>query len=116
LHDRAAVAAKRRSRPGEPRISVVIPALNEAENLPLVLRELDEHVHEIVLVDGGSIDDTPTVARRLHPRLRTVAQPHSGKGDALRTGFAAATGDIIVTLRFSRSTTTPFTGLAGERP
>jgi glycosyltransferase involved in cell wall biosynthesis len=87
-----------RARPADPKVTVVIPALNEAENLPWVLSGLDHDLHEILLVDGASIDDTAEIARRLHPRVRTLKQPRRGKGDALRAGFRAATGDIIVML------------------
>ncbi|MFB7500794.1 glycosyltransferase family 2 protein [Streptomyces sp. NPDC056161] len=79
-----------------PPVSVVIPAMNEAENLPYVFRTLPEWIHEVVLVDGNSTDDTVQVARRLRPGLKVVEQRGRGKGDALITGFGACTGDIIV--------------------
>lgn len=79
-----------------PRVSVVMPAINEAENLPHVFATLPRWIHEVVLVDGGSTDDTVAVARRLRPGLRVVRQRGSGKGDALAEGFAACTGEIIV--------------------
>jgi glycosyltransferase involved in cell wall biosynthesis len=87
-----------RGRPTNPKVTVVIPTLNEAENLPWVLSRLDPGLHELILVDGDSVDDTVEVARQLRPELRTLAQSHHGKGDALCTGFRAATGDIIVML------------------
>ncbi|MGW7517470.1 glycosyltransferase family 2 protein [Streptomyces sp. NPDC054796] len=79
-----------------PRVSVVIPAMNEAENLPYVFTSLPEWVHEVVLVDGNSSDDTVAVARELRPDITVVTQRGKGKGDALITGFAACTGDIVV--------------------
>ncbi|MFE7973286.1 glycosyltransferase family 2 protein [Streptomyces shenzhenensis] len=79
-----------------PPVSVVIPAMNEAENLPYVFRTLPAWIHEVVLVDGNSSDDTVAVARRLWPGVRVVGQRGRGKGDALITGFGACTGDIIV--------------------
>ncbi|MFF4751212.1 glycosyltransferase family 2 protein [Streptomyces sp. NPDC002514] len=79
-----------------PPVSVVIPAMNEAENLPYVFKTLPEWIHEVVLVDGNSTDDTVQVARRLRPGLKVVEQRGRGKGDALITGFGACTGDIIV--------------------
>ena len=81
-----------------PRISVVVPTLNEAKNLPHVLPNIPSWVDEIVLVDGNSTDDTVVVARDLVPNIVVVQQDQCGKGAALRCGFAAARGDIIVTL------------------
>jgi glycosyltransferase involved in cell wall biosynthesis len=74
---------------------VVIPALNEARNLPHVFAQIPPTVYEVILVDGHSVDDTVAVARQLWPDVRVVAQNRSGKGNALACGFAAATGDII---------------------
>ncbi|MEZ4861448.1 MAG: glycosyltransferase family 2 protein [Caldilineaceae bacterium] len=86
------------------RVSVVIPTLNEAENLPHVLPRIPAWVYEVVLVDGHSTDNTIEVARSLWPEIRVVMQEGRGKGSALRTGFAAATGDIIVMLDADGST------------
>jgi glycosyltransferase involved in cell wall biosynthesis len=79
----------------EPRISVVVPALNEALNLSVVLPQLPE-VHEVILVDGGSVDGTVMAARRALPSIITVLQGRRGKGNALAAGFARVTGDIVV--------------------
>jgi len=80
---------------GWPRVSVVIPAMNEARNLPHVFALIPRTVHEVILVDGHSVDDTVAVARELWPDVRVVGQNRTGKGNALACGFAAATGDII---------------------
>jgi glycosyltransferase involved in cell wall biosynthesis len=85
-------------------ISVVIPALNEAANLPHVLTRIPAIVDEVVLVDGHSVDDTVAVARQLRPDVRVVLQDGRGKGNALACGFAAASGDIIVMLDADGST------------
>jgi len=79
-----------------PPVSVVIPAMNEAANLPYVFKSLPGWIHEVVLVDGNSTDATVEVARSLWPRLKVVGQRGRGKGDALIAGFGACTGDIIV--------------------
>lgn len=77
-------------------VSVVIPTLNEARNLPHVLPRVPSWVHEIVLVDGGSTDGTVEVAKELRDDVVIVQDLTPGKGAALRRGFAEATGDIIV--------------------
>jgi glycosyltransferase involved in cell wall biosynthesis len=89
--------------PNQHQVSVVIPALNEAPNLIHVLPRIPPWVHEVLLVDGHSSDDTVAVARRLRPDIRIVPQVGYGKGAALRTGFATA-GDIIVMLDADGST------------
>lgn len=84
--------------PAPPRVSVVIPTLNEAKNLPHVFARIPHDVHEVIIVDGHSTDGTVDVARSLWPNVRVVAQLGRGKGNALRHGFAACRGDIIVML------------------
>src|SRR5437763_7076836 len=81
-----------------PSISVVIPTRNEAQNLDYVLPYIPHLVSEVILVDGHSTDGTIAVAQQLLPTIRIIKQLRRGKGDALRTGFAACTGDIIVML------------------
>jgi glycosyltransferase involved in cell wall biosynthesis len=93
-----AVSVARRRQVREPRVSVVIAALNEAENMPLLLPAIGDDVHEILVVDGDSVDGTTDVARALDARVRILRQFGKGKGAALRTGFAVASGDIIVTM------------------
>ena len=80
------------------RVSVVIPALNEAHNLPHVLGALPPGLHEVILVDGHSIDGTIGAALELKPDVKIVQQTRSGKGNALACGFAELTGDIVVML------------------
>jgi glycosyltransferase involved in cell wall biosynthesis len=87
-----------------PRVSVIIPALNEAANLPHVFATIPSWVHEVVLVDGRSTDDTVETARRLLPDIVVVTQQGWGKGDALLAGFEACTGEIIVMMDADGST------------
>ncbi len=79
-----------------PSISLIIPTLNEAKNLPWLFPRIPAWVSEVVIVDGRSSDDTVAVAKQLLPSARIVMEKTPGKGAALRAGFAAATGDIIV--------------------
>jgi glycosyltransferase involved in cell wall biosynthesis len=86
------------SRRAFPAVSVVIPTLNEAENLPHVFARLPASLHEVIVVDGHSTDGTVEVARRLRGDVKIVTQSGRGKGNALAAGFAACTGDIVVML------------------
>ncbi|HLX89484.1 MAG TPA: glycosyltransferase family 2 protein [Acidimicrobiales bacterium] len=79
-------------------MSLVIPAKNEARNLPRVLTDIPKVVGEVILVDGLSTDVTHMVATEHRPDIRIVHERKPGKGNALRAGFAAATGDIIVAM------------------
>ncbi len=87
-----------------PTVSVVIPAKNEARNLPHVLANLPDGLHEVILVDGNSTDDTIEVARKHRPDIVVIGQTRKGKGNALACGFARATGDFIVMLDADGST------------
>ncbi|MBI5176514.1 glycosyltransferase family 2 protein [Candidatus Micrarchaeota archaeon] len=83
-------------------VSVVIPARNEAQNLPMVLREVRNGISkwrgaaEIIVVDDGSTDDTAAVASRLGARVVSNNSGVHGKGSALQAGFAASSGRFIV--------------------
>jgi glycosyltransferase involved in cell wall biosynthesis len=83
---------------GQPRVSVVIPARNEARNIAHVLATLPAGIYEVLLVDGSSTDGTVEVARAVMPDIRVIRQPGSGKGDALAAGLAECTGDVVVML------------------
>ncbi len=83
------------------KLSVIIPAYNEAATLAEVVRRVDATPFEteIIVVDDGSTDGTRDMLRDLAEKgaIRALFHEHNqGKGAALRTGFAAATGDAVV--------------------
>ena len=88
-----------------PELSVLVPAADEAENLPELLRQMRDALAplpyqcEVVVIDDGSLDDTPAVLRRLageYPFLRVVThRMRRGIADALRSGADAARGSIL---------------------
>lgn len=81
---------------GHHTISVVIPTKNEARNIAWVLQHMDAIVDEVILVDFQSTDGTVDVARMIRPDVVVVHHPVPGKGEAVRAGLAAATGDFVV--------------------
>jgi hypothetical protein len=87
---------RRHSR--QARVSVVVSAMNEEKNVGVVLGRLPRGLYEVILVDGCSRDKTIEVAERAYPGIRVLTQSGKGKGDALRTGFAAVTGNLVVML------------------
>lgn len=98
------VAALRQHVPGRATVSVVVPTLNEVDNVVLVLPRIPWWVDEVVLVDGGSTDGTVEAALRVRPDLVVVIDERPGKGAALRTGWRQARGDIVVTIDADGST------------
>ncbi len=87
-----------------PSVTVIIPAMNEARNLPHVAKRMPHWIDEVVFVDGNSVDDTVAVARGLWPNAKFRTQTRRGKGNALACGFEAATSDIVVMLDADGST------------
>ena len=79
------------------KISVIIPALNEAAALPATLAALatQEGAYEIILCDGSSTDGTLDLARDAGAIIITTAR---GRGQQLRAGAARATGDVLLFL------------------
>ena len=80
------------------KITLIIPTFNEESNLPHVLPQIPDIVDEIIIVDGHSLDNTVATAGKLCPRAHIIYQEGKGKGNALRTGFKYANGDIVVTM------------------
>ncbi len=78
------------------RITIVIPCLNEEQGIQKVLKEVPTFVDEVIVVDNNSTDRTADVARSMGAIV--VSELHRGYGRAYKKGFAAATGDIIITL------------------
>src|SRR5438309_8276567 len=78
------------------RISVVIPCHNEEEGIRAVLAQMPALVDEVLVVDNASTDRTAAVARELGARVGFEGR--KGYGRAYKTGFAAARGDVIVTM------------------
>lgn len=83
-------------------LSVVIPAYNEEATLAGVVQQVLSipHLHEIIVVDDCSRDNTGAIAEelaRLNPRVKTVRRKkNGGKTEALKTGFALTTGEIVI--------------------
>jgi len=103
------VAARRSAEPcrpeAPPSVSVIVPARNEAGNVPDMLRRVPEMGAgtELIFVEGHSRDDTYAAIERgirENPRRRCqlLRQLGTGKGDAVRLGFSQATGDVLMIL------------------
>jgi glycosyltransferase involved in cell wall biosynthesis len=82
----------------KPKVTALICALDEEDNLKHVIPRIPDWVDEVMLVDGHSTDNTVEVAKTLRPDINVVTQLGRGKGDALRCGIENSVGDIIVTL------------------
>jgi len=77
-----------------PKISVVIPAKNEAHTIGEVIRKSRPHAHEVLVIDGSSTDGTKQIAQE--EGAKVVIDGGTGKGKAIRLGIDKASGDIIV--------------------
>ena len=89
-----------------PDVSILVPAKDEAENLPLFMEQAkaafagQSHLYEVIVVDDGSVDDSWNVLQRLaeeysflHPVRHEVRR---GIADALRTGYIHSRGSVLV--------------------
>jgi rSAM/selenodomain-associated transferase 2 len=90
------------------RVSVVIPTLDEADRLTVLIEVLrrEPELAEIIVADGGSSDGTPELATRLGARVLATER---GRGQALRAGAALASGEILLFLH--ADSTFPMGGL-----
>ena len=83
-----------------PELTVIIPTLNEEEGIEPVLQELSHVLRnipfEILVVDGNSLDNTRTIAKKFGARV--ILEKRQGYGRAYKTGFEAARAPILVTL------------------
>jgi dolichyl-phosphate beta-glucosyltransferase len=107
---------------GTPTISIVVPVFNEAPRVVRGLQELNAYLagfrasSEVVVVDDGSTDDTVRLATPLVPPTgQLLAQPHRGKGGAVREGMLRARGDYVVFLDIDMATPVSFIGPCLDR-
>lgn len=83
----------------KPTVSLIIPTLNEAQNIPLLLPHIPlDWVDEVILVDGRSTDSTVEIARKIMPSIKVVREQRPGKGAAMKAGYHSAKGDIIIVM------------------
>ncbi len=98
-HHHAERPAARRNDNMKPYISVVIPTLNEQDNMHKLLKGIHSVIkgykYEVIIVDGHSGDNTVKFARQMGAN---VIYDDKGKGSALRKGLAAAKGRIIISM------------------
>ena len=93
---------------GEPYLSLVIPAYNEQESIPILLARVQAALdrigkpYEVIVVDDGSFDQTPQLldeAMKVYPFLRVLKmEKRGGQSGAFEAGFAATRGQIIATI------------------
>ena len=95
----------RSRRAPHPRLSIVIPGLNEADSLPELEQRIDDalrgkHSYELIFVDDGSTDDSWAVMQRLsakNPSVHAIKlRKNFGKAMALSAGFSRSRGDIVM--------------------
>jgi dolichol-phosphate hexosyltransferase len=77
-------------------ITVIIPCLNEEQGIEQIMKRMPEFVDETIVVDNGSTDRTSEVAHRYGAKV--IREDVRGYGRAYKTGFASASGDLIITL------------------
>jgi len=82
-----------------PRISVVVPSFNQAKYLELTLRSiLDQNYPdlELIVIDGGSKDESPEIIRKYEQHLKFwCSEPDGGQTQGIIKGFSHATGEVL---------------------
>jgi glycosyltransferase involved in cell wall biosynthesis len=78
------------------KISIIIPARNEADNIYKILSEIELDVYEIIVIDGNSTDETVLNASKHPKKPIVVTQNSKGKGAALSLGFKISAGDVVI--------------------
>lgn len=80
---------------GQHKVSLVVPTMNEANNIPHVFSKIPQIVDEVVVVDSSK-DKTVEVIKKIRPEAKIFIEEPKGKGKALKKGFEYATGDIVI--------------------
>ena len=94
-------------------ISIIIPVLNEAKIIQPILNELQQHSGvEIIVVDGGSQDNTVAMARQTG--VKVISVPHQGRAAQMNAGANVACGDILLFLHADTKLPANFVKLAIE--
>lgn len=78
------------------KLSIIIPCYNEEKSIGTVLESIPKGIYEVIVVDNNSTDKTSEIARKCGAKV--VFEKRIGYGRALKTGFGATSGDIIITI------------------
>ncbi|MBN2604121.1 MAG: glycosyltransferase family 2 protein [Candidatus Thermoplasmatota archaeon] len=78
------------------KLQIIIPTLNECDTLPFLLKELKQYTEKVIVIDGGSIDGTVTIAEEYGASV--IQQTEKGKGAAVCQAFKEADGDPVIIL------------------
>ena len=83
------------------KISIIVPIFNERKTIPVLLSAIRKvelpFEKEVVLVDDGSVDGSREILKALESEYKVIlSDKNRGKGSAIRKGFEAATGDLVI--------------------
>src|SRR5688572_17226614 len=81
-----------------PSVSIITPSFNHARYVEATIRSVLEQDYpnlQYIVMDGGSTDGTVEILRKYEDRLTWVSEKDAGQADAIRKGFAKATGEVI---------------------